>query len=167
MTEIQRYQKISSHDGFEIRRYEPFITVSTQEPGSLSSAGNRAFRQLANYIFGGNKEGQQIAMTAPVTQQRSSSGYLVSFVMPAGMQLANMPTPATKNLEITEHPSGEYAALKFSGLASEQLFERRERALREKLQKAGFRFDGEATYARYNGPWTPGPLRRNEVLIAL
>ena len=167
MTEIQRYRVISKQQGYEIRNYEPFITVSANESGSLASSGNKAFRQLANYIFGGNKQGQQIAMTAPVTQKKSLDGYQVSFVMPASMSITQMPTPATSNLEITEHPSGEYAAIRFSGLASEGLFLKKEQTLRQKLADAGLRADGEATYARYNGPWTPGPLRRNEVLIAL
>lgn len=167
MTEIQRYQVISKQNGFEIRSYEPFITVSVSEPGSLAGSGNKAFRQLANYIFGGNRQGQQIAMTAPVTQRKVSDGFQVSFVMPASMSISEMPTPATSNLEICEHPSGEYAAIRFSGLASEGLFLQKEQSLRLKLADAKLRSDGEATYARYNGPWTPGPLRRNEVLIAL
>ena len=158
---------ISNLSGFEIRNYEPFITISTTEEGSLASSGNKAFRQLANYIFGGNRQGLQIAMTAPVTQIAARSGYRVSFVMPAEMTIDQMPTPATDNLEITQHGGGQYAAIKFSGIASESLFKRKENALRAKLVAAGYPSQGDATYARYNGPWTPGPLRRNEVLIAL
>lgn len=167
MTEIQRYRVLSNQDGFEIRSYEPFITISTIENGTMAEAGNRAFRPLANFIFGGNKASQQIAMTAPVTQVRVADGYRVSFVMPASMRIEDMPEPATPDVVISNHPAGEYAALKFSGLASEQLFRRKETLLRKKLEQKGTKALPTATYARYNGPWTPGPLRRNEVLIPL
>jgi hypothetical protein len=59
------------------------------------------------------------------------------------------------------------AAKRFSGMASEELFERKGRKLIEELERAGYKPIGEVSYARYNGPWTPAPLRRNEVLVAL
>jgi hypothetical protein len=167
VTEIQRYEVLSNQDGFETRRYEPFVTISKIENGSMAAAGNQAFRPLANFIFGGNKSGQQIAMTAPVTQVKVADGYRVSFVMPASMRIENMPEPASSDILIEEHPAGKYAALKFSGLATEKLFQRKEALLRKKLEQDGIGASPMATYARYNGPWTPGPLRRNEVLIPL
>ncbi|NCV81180.1 MAG: hypothetical protein EBW36_04050 [Actinobacteria bacterium] len=59
------------------------------------------------------------------------------------------------------------AAKRFSGLATDELFERKGKKLLEELRAAGYEPVGEVSYARYNGPWTPAPLRRNEVLVAL
>ena len=52
MTEVQKYEVVKSYKEFEVRAYAPFITVSTHESGNMLSAGNQAFRKLANFIFG-------------------------------------------------------------------------------------------------------------------
>ena len=166
MTEIQKYRVLESKSGFEIRDYEPHILLTTLETGSLSSAGNRAFSRLAAFIFGENQKSQKIAMTAPVLEQPSSDGYSVSFVMPADMRLEDMPAP-NPPLRIEQKPGGKFAAIEFSGLASEALFKKKDLALKSKLSKLGIGFVDSPIYARYDGPWKPGFLRRNEVLVPL
>ena len=94
MTEVQKYEVVKSYKDFEVRAYAPFITVSTLESGNMLSAGNQAFRKLANFIFGGNQESRQIPMTTPVTEVPVEDGFEVSFVMPHDMTMADMPTPA-------------------------------------------------------------------------
>ena len=166
MTEVQKYSVLETTDAFEIRDYEPHILLTTIEAGNLNSAGNRAFSKLANYIFGGNVKSQKIAMTAPVLEVPDGNGYAVSFVMPADMTLAEMPQ-ANPGLTIREMPAAKYAAIRFTGLATDELFSKKEKQLREALDKANLPSSGAAEYARYNGPWTPFFIRRNEVLIPL
>ena len=105
-------------------------------------------------------------MTAPVLEQPSSEGYSVSFVMPADMRLEDMPEP-NPTLKIQQKPGGKFAAIEFPGLASEALFKKKELVLKSKLRKLEIPCDEGAIYARYDGPWKPGFLRRNEVLVPL
>ena len=165
MTEIQRYSVLASHSGFELRDYEPHIVVTKPMPGTMGSSSYSAFGYLAGYIGGQNQASQQIAMTAPVLQQKSGDGYDISFVMPHQMDSA--PQPMYRDMRVTNMPGGTFAAKRFSGSASDALFERKAKKLLEDVQKAGLTTVGEVQYARYNGPWTPPPLRRNEVLVAI
>lgn len=162
MAEIQKYDVVENHPGFQLRRYAPHTLVTKPMSGSMASAGNSAFGYLASYISGQNERGQQIAMTAPVLQQKTGAGYEVSFVMPA--ELTDPPKPGP-GLELKSVEAKLMAALKFSGSASDELFARKAKELFKSLELAGFRALSDPLYARYNGPWTPPPLRRNEVLV--
>ncbi len=167
MTEKLGYQVIEDLGGFEIRQYPPHILVSTNESGSMSSAGTQAFRRLANYIFGGNSAGRSIAMTAPVLQAPRETGFTTSFVMPASMSMAQLPGTSDQTLTFSEQPGGRFAAVSFSGLASQPLFDSKAKWLKAQLDAKSVQSSGPAIYARYDGPWTPFFLRHNEVLIPL
>ena len=162
MTEVQAYQVLEDLPGFQLRRYAPHTIVTKPMPGSLSQSGSQAFGYLADYIFGNNSERMKIAMTAPVLQQRTGSGFEVSFVMPKDM--TQPPQPNT-DLRISQVEEKLMAATKFSGTASESLFESKAKKLLDALTKAGFAPISEVVFARYDGPWTLPMLRRNEVLV--
>lgn len=162
MAEIQKYDVVENHSGFQLRRYAPHTLVTKPMSGSMAAAGSSAFGYLASYISGQNERGQQIAMTAPVLQQKTDSGYEVSFVMPA--ELSDPPRPRA-GLELKAVDSKLMAAIKFSGMASDDLFARKAQQLIASLRAAGYQPISEPLYARYNGPWTPPMLRRNEVLV--
>ena len=166
MTEVQKYSVLEAKNGIEIREYEPHILLTTLESGSVSTAGNRAFSRLAGFIFGDNQKNQKIAMTSPVLEAPQSNGYLVSFVMPADMKVSDMPSP-NPTLTIEEKAGGKFAAIRFSGFASSSLFASKEETLKHKLSQLGIDFENAPIYARYDAPWKPGFLRRNEVLIPL
>lgn len=164
MTEVQQYAVVEDLPGFQLRRYAPHMIVTKPMPGSLSQSGNQAFGFLADYIFGNNAEGVKIAMTAPVLQQRTQDGFEVSFVMPS--DLSNPPTPNT-NLRVSKVDQKLMAAYRFSGSASDSLFEAKSKKLLEAVTSAGYTPVSEVIYARYDGPWTLPLLRRNEVLVEL
>ncbi len=164
MTEVQQYAVVEDLPGFQLRRYAPHMIVTKPMPGSLSQSGNQAFGFLADYIFGNNAEGVKIAMTAPVLQQRTKDGFEVSFVMPS--DLSNPPTPNT-NLRVSKVDQKLMAAYRFSGSASDSLFEAKSKKLLEAVASAGYTPVSEVIYARYDGPWTLPLLRRNEVLVEL
>lgn len=163
MTEIQAYEVLESHAGFELRSYPSHTLVSVAAPGDLGAAGMGAFGYLAGYIGGRNLANQAIAMTAPVLQQKSGEGFQVSFVMPAAME--NPPSPTDPRLELERRSPSVMAAIRFSGTANQSLFEKKAELLTALCAKAGFRVVSEPLFARYNGPWTPPMLRRNEVLL--
>ena len=125
MTEVQRYEVVGKKPGFEIRQYAPHLLVTKSMSGSLSAAGSNAFRYLAGYIGGENADRQQIAMTAPVLQHKQPSGYEVAFVMPDHMEDA--PAPLREGMEVKKVDGVLMAAKRFSGLATDELFERKGR----------------------------------------
>jgi hypothetical protein len=89
MTEQQPYNVLKNYDGFELRSYPRHVLVQVTVRGSFISAGSIGFGPLIRYISGGNQTGQKIAMTAPVVQSsHDPETHVVSFVLPAGMQLS-------------------------------------------------------------------------------
>ena len=67
-----------------------------------------------------------------------------------------------------ERPSGEYAALSFSGVADPKAASQKEQELRTRIQSRGLSPKGSDWYlARYNDPSTKPMFRKNEVLIPI
>lgn len=176
---------IDSRPGFEIRRYEPCVLAEVSVPGPAGSAGNRAFGLLAGYIGGRNGAGRSVAMTAPVLQQpeggRSlamtapvlqgeadvAGTFVVAFVMPAGETLESLPTPQDPRVRLRALPTGFVAAARYTGRWTERAYAERVAELRRAVVAAGLEVAGEPQWARYDPPWKPWFLRRNEVLLPL
>ena len=59
------------------------------------------------------------------------------------------------------------AVLLFSGSDSREREQAIEQKLRALLSAAGLKPGGDALFAYYDPPWTPGFARRNEVLIPI
>jgi hypothetical protein len=85
--------------------------------------------------------------------------------MPSKFTLATLPKPAD-NVDLAERPARRVAVLRFSGSPDDAALAKREAELRSWLAARGIN-GGAVEYAFYNSPFIPGPLRRNEVLIAL
>lgn len=169
-------------DAVEIRQYAPYVVAEVTVPGPADSAGNRAFPLLAGYIFGKNKGERKMAMTAPLTQTPTpvkmamtapvtqapvAEGYLVQFVLPKGVTLDTAPEPLDARVKIREVAAHRVAVVRFSGFWSEDNYQRHLTQLTTGLQAAGLRWKGEPVYSRYDAPWTPWFLRRNEIWLAL
>lgn len=179
--EEPRY-KVIQHDGnFELRRYEPYLVAEMEVSANFEEAGNAAFRPLADYIFGKNRssekigmtapvtqapKGEKIGMTAPVIQSAGSKGlYVVSFVMPSRYTLATLPKPMDARIHFREVPSSLMAVWRYRGGWSQSKYAEGERALREAIAKAKLTALQPPVWARYNAPYWPAFLRRNEILI--
>ena len=166
MTEQQPYTVLSSKDGLELRRYPAYVLLQVREPGDFMPAGNRAFQPLVSYISGNNAAGQKIAMTAPVIQQTDGEAdHLVSFVMPSDFSFESLPLPISSRLKIVEVAEHLAAALKFSGSWNEARFAAKGEELLAAVKLAGLETDGSVYWARFDPPFKPGFLRRNEALI--
>lgn len=167
MTEIQRYQLLRRVGEVEIREYEPHTLVTVRALGNLAEAGTRGFSPLFAFITGANSRGESIAMTSPVLEVPVAGGYEVSFVMPAGASPETVPAPRSPELAVRAVPKKIVAARRFSGLANEAAFRRQGERLLGDIRALGLAPVGEVFYARYDGPFTLGPFRRNESLIEL
>ena len=80
--EQSQYKVIRKADNIEIREYQPRILASTVVEGSYEEAQGKAFRILADYIFGNNKANKEVAMTSPVRQSKASSSEKVAMTAP-------------------------------------------------------------------------------------
>lgn len=150
---------------FEVRLY-PELTLAqvTTNPGSRRAAVQSAFNPLARYIFGRDRPGDKIAMTAPVVQTPQGEAWVVSFIMPAGMDTQNLPTPAGDVRLVTE-PARHMAALRFSGAWTDARFEAAVERLLDWTDAQGLTVLGPPEFGYYDDPFTPAFLRRNEVMV--
>jgi len=183
--EEARYSVERSEGEFEIRRYEARVVAETFVEGDRASAGNQAFRILVGYIGGDNRGEQKIAMTAPVdqqrgeaiarvspvTEQRTGERYRVTFTMPASYTLETLPEPSDPRVRLIEEVPRRFAAIQYSGTWSTSRYDEHEARLRAWLAAESLVPVGAeaipAVWARYDPPFMPWFLRRNEVLIEI
>ena len=178
--EETKYEVIESEGEFELRQYPAHVVAETLVEGDFSEAGNEAFRRLAGYINGQNRRKQTIPMTAPVSQeadfvkipmtapvnQEGAGGkWRFTFLMPAEYNLETLPEPLDSRVELRKVPERLMAALKYSGTWSRSRYEEKTEQLMQEIEKRGLKQMGEPVFARYNPPFMPWFLRRNEVLI--
>lgn len=167
MTEIQPYDVESTRDDFEVRRYPQHLLVEVEVGGDFFEAGNRGFRPLIGYISGNNAGKTKIEMTSPVIQAPAGEQYTVSFVLPEGMDAASAPIPTGTGVRTRVVPAGRVAARRFSGGADESRFADNAMSLVAAVAASGLATAGSPYFARYDAPWKPGFLRRNEALVRL
>ncbi len=171
------YEVVQRFESFEVRDYGPYLVAETDVEGSRDEAGTEGFRRLANFIFGGNRssrkiemtapvtQGTRIAMTAPVNQRGEGTRWTVQFMMPSSWTRDTLPAPLDPRVRIEERPARRVAVLEYSGTWSEKNFAEHCLNLEAALKPAGLRAVGLPEWARYDPPWKPWFLRRNEIQI--
>lgn len=159
------YKVVETDGRFEIRDYAPHILAETVVNGSLEDAGNSAFGRLFQYISGDNQTHGKVAMTAPVGQQPAQDKWAVSFMMPAEYTLGTLPVPADPKVTLRPVPARRVAAVRYSGFWSQERYLKYKLELESWIRAKGLTVAGDPIWARYNPPFTPWFLRRNEILI--
>ena len=106
-------------------------------------------------------------MTAPVIQQSSDKGWIISFVMPKSYNIDTLPRPVNKDINIKEIPEKKMAVITFNGRSEKKNILKHESKLLEFLDKNSFRYNKNTIYAFYNPPWTLPVLRKNEVMFEI
>ena len=168
--EEPQFEVIHMTQDYEVRRYEPFIVAEVDVDGDMGQAGNQAFRILAGYIFGNNESGEKMQMTAPVVSdapQPAGETYTYAFVMEAKYSVDTLPAPVDPRIRIVEKPGRVIAARQYNGRWTEDNYRKHEAALISSLTVDGLRTQGNPYLARYDGPFKPWFMRRNEVLVEL
>lgn len=176
------YEVIRKIDKVELRQYAPYAVAEVVLDSTFDDAGSQAFPILARYIFGKNKGEKKFAMTAPVTQSAVparmemtapvtqtavAGGMRVQFVLPKGVTLATAPEPLDPRVQLRLEPARTWAVIRYSGTWSEGNYLEHLDELKASLQAAGIATQGEPVLSRYNGPFTPWFMRRNEIWLAL
>ena len=166
--EAAQYAVIESDGRFETRQYPDLMLAATATEFDAQGEDG-SFMRLFRYIDGANAESEKVAMTIPVFMDDATDSERgeMAFVLPGDMPEEAVPTPSSERVRIRQRPGGQFAVVRFSGRLSTESAARAERELREWMQQQGLEGEPHATSAGYDPPWTPGPLRRNEVLIRL
>ena len=152
------YTVLSRDRGFEVRQYPVLQMAET-------ASGGDDFMRLFRYISKGNQSETKIAMTTPVFMSSTEGAKrTMSFVLPEKM--AELPEPKNPQVVLRRLEAGEFAVLRFrgkqqgpEGVASQ--------ALRAWMAERKLASSGDPLFAYFDPPWTPGPMRRNEVMIRL
>jgi len=175
-----KYRVLESSGDFELRQYESSLGAETTVEGDFHEVGNEGFRRLFDYISGKNRKKQSIPMTAPVSQGASSEkipmtapvnqekvggAWRITFLMPSAFTMETLPEPLDSRVKLVKIPGRLMAALSYSGTWSRERYEGKEQRLKELIRQRGLKIEGEPVFARYNPPFMPWFLRRNEVLI--
>lgn len=174
--ETPDYQVLKKASTYEVRRYDPFLVAEAPMRANVAdgaqalAGGVTAFRALAGYLFGGNQQGESMAMTTPVFT--SGGRDRMQFVLPSkyreGGPAAPTPLPSS-GVETKQVEGGTFACIGFAGIATPEAAAAQEKVLRRALQRDGLEpAPGQSwLLAQYNDPGTLPPFRRNEVLIPL
>ena len=193
--EQPKYRVISEQGNIQIREYNPVIVAEVQVQGEREEAISQGFGLLADYIFGNNKVEQDIAMTAPVTQQSgqkiartapvtqqssqkialtapvkqqgSDNAWKVNFTMPSKYSMNTLPKPNNEKVTLHQISSKKYIVIKFSGMGSNKNLALHEKELQEYISENKIQTLSEPIYAFYNPPWTLAFLRHNEIMIEI
>ena len=161
--ESPNYAVLFEDGPFEIRQYDSFLVAQVKVSSDPESAGNAAFPALAGYISGDNASNSKISMTTPVQQIVEDDTQVVAFMMPTKWQLDTLPAPDDDNVQLTRVPSRTIASYRYRGNWSEERFWQFERRLRNALSSTDYEVCSGPMWARYNPPFWPSMLRRNEV----
>ena len=183
------FKIVLKSEAFEVRQYAPMLVAETLVDGDMDEASTKGFRKIADYIFGNNRanqtgaaakiamtapveqssQGEKIAMTAPVEQSKADGVYRVGFVVPRKYNRETVPKPTDPRVSIREVPARTVAVWRYSGRWTEENFREHEQDLRRAVQARGLQaVSGDsAIIARYDAPFIPWFMRRNEVLIPL
>jgi len=170
MVEKAPYEVIKRIESLEIRSYPSLILAKVENYND-----DNAFSLLFDYISGNNRSQKKISMTAPVISSEkipmtapviSEKNYF-AFVMPSSYDKKTIPIPNNNKVKIDVQPGKKLAVLKFSGRTNYEKTIKRFKELLEIVKNNNFKTKGNPFLMRYNSPFAPGFIRRNEVGIEI
>ena len=170
MVEKVNYSILKRINKIEIRQYPKIILALVEGYND-----DRAFGLLFNYISGNNKKQEKIKMTAPVINSEKikmttpviSKNNYMAFIMPSKYDENNIPKPLDENIKLKIQPSRKLAVLKFGGYTSEKKINRFKKELLTSLKSINIEIKGEPVIMRYNSPFAPPFIRRNEIGVEI
>lgn len=183
--ETPDYEVLTKEGDFELRGYPALVVAEIDTAGGRQQGLSSGFGPLARYIFAKERGGERIAMTAPVQQRAvepdekiamtapvtqtatDDDRWTVQFIMPSEYEFEDLPAPGNNGVTLERIPARRMAAVRFSGRTNDQALAKQQQRLEDWLSARDLEPVGAPVYAYYNDPFTPGPLRRNEVLYQI
>jgi len=178
--EETKYSVLETEGNFELRKYSSYIVAETYVEGDFETAGGEGFRRLADYIGGKNQKKESISMTAPVSQkpvsekipmtapvsQAGENGrWRIAFMMPSAYTMGTLPIPDDERIALREENEKTIAVVRYSGTWGKKRYEKYATKLMDWISSKDWKILGAAVWARYNPPFMPWFMRRNEILI--
>ena len=170
--ESAEYKVVEADGKFEVRDYPDLMLVATTT--KLDAQGrDGSFMKLFRYISGANESEQKISMTTPVFMENDADASVqMGFVIPKDVAIRGVPKPTGGQVDVRKRVGGRFAVVRFPGQLTSKLVKVSEAKLRAWMESKSLVADVSAEAsgvesAGYDPPFTPGPLRRNEVLIRL
>lgn len=178
------YTVIQEDGKIEIREYPPMIIAEVTVEGDRKEAANKAFRKLADFIFGDNEVQSKIKMTSPVVQTPAQSEkikmtspvvqtptadnkWVVNFMMPSKYTLETLPKPINDEITIRQTQPYKAITIRFSGKWKQSKLDKKSKELMAYVEDNDLKIVGAPDYAFYDPPFMPGFMRRNEVHFRL
>jgi hypothetical protein len=176
------FEVIGAVGPIEIRHYGPRLAAEADMgPGSgIEAEQDATFMALAAFIFGQNRQGPVVAMTAPVSVENvtapiamtapvavesGDTGRVMRFFMSAEYTLETLPQPGDDRVRNVTVPAQTLAVLRFSGEADDEQVAEQKVELLAGLAGSSWEPVGEPGFFGYDPPMTPAELRRNEVFV--
>jgi hypothetical protein len=165
-----QYNIIKKIDNVEIRQYPELILAAVE-----GYRDDSAFNLLFNYIKGNNTKKQKIPMTAPVITSEEipmtapviTKEKYMAFVLPSYYNKETVPTPKDSEVKIKIQKIKKFAVLRFSGKTSDQIVKFKIGKLTDICKNNNIKIKGDPILMRYNSPFAPGFIRRNEVAVGI
>jgi DNA gyrase inhibitor GyrI len=158
------FVSVRKEGNFEVRKYDAIPVVSAPMEGMAKR--DDSFRVLFRYISGANADKAKIAMTSPVFMENGDAADKagrMSFMIPAEVSAKGAPAPTAEGVAVSEIGGGTFAVLRFKGWKDDAKRGEANGKLAELISEAALKPVGKPFYAFHDPPWTPEPLRRNEV----
>ena len=176
------FEVVETVGSVEIRQYGPRLAAEADmgEGSGINDGQYSAFMALANFIFANDRQGPEVAMTAPVSIEQANEpiamtapvemkpegeGRIMRFFMPAKYTMETLPRPGDDRVRIVMVPAQTLAVLHFSGEATDAEVARRQEELLQGLQQSDWDVIGEPGYFGYDPPMTPPDEQRHEVYV--
>ncbi|KAL8142251.1 hypothetical protein V2J09_015283 [Rumex salicifolius] len=179
--ECPNYSLVEESKGFEIRRYNSTVWMSTSTIQDISFTGatRTGFLQLFNYISGKNDAEKKIEMTAPVLTEIvpsdgpfCESSFVVSFFVP---EVNQRDPPEAEGLHAQRWAPSYVAVRQFGGFADDYNIGKEAAALKASLagtpwytavEKSRKTAKSDYVVAQYNAPFEFQD-RVNEIWLAV
>jgi effector-binding domain-containing protein len=169
VVEKVKYTVIKKIENIEIREYPELILAFVE------NINDNGFGLLFNYISGYNKTNEKIKMTAPVINSEKiemtspviSKGDYMAFIMPSVYNEKNIPAPIDSNVKIKTIPKRKLAVIRFGGYSNIKKIKKYEERLFNVLKSNNIKIKGDPLLMRYNSPFAPTFIRRNEIGVEI
>jgi hypothetical protein len=158
--ETMKYKVIRKIGRIEIREYDDFLLASTKS--KLNEKQDSGFMNLFNYISGDNENNKKISMTTPVVTYREDNDLVTGFYVGSKYQEDNLPKPKD-NVFINKLNNSLYGVIRFSGRWIDKNFDKYDDLLVNYLLKENYDILSARFILRYQPPFVPWFLRRNEI----
>ena len=135
--------------------------TARRPPTSLAEIPGAYVRQMAAYVAAL----EAIHPGVPVEAALLYTHTPALFVLPAELTETTAPEPADPRVRIRTVPESLTAVSRYSGRWSEASYDAHRASLLRDVAAAGLVVTGSPRFARFNPPFTPWFLRRNEVHV--